>query len=280
MRDELDALCRFGAHVADRVLARSRRNEWPMCAAVIGRSRRSYNANALSPDSSVRVRCRRPERSGGVSRRACSITTVRALGRDRLGLLERRRERGRPVRWIEEDEIEPGAHQPRRRTCKVHADNSIALRDAAVREVLGNERGGARVVLHEGDVGRAAAQRLDADGAGAGEGVEDPRAVEPLPEHVEQRLAQAIRCRPQSRPGRRAKAASLECTGDDANSCDSQRRGRRLVASRLFVAALSVYPTPTSPNRCSQLARTNAVSAGASGPSSAATASRRASSIS
>ena len=108
------------------------------------------------------------------------ITTVVPLDAIGSAGVERRRERGRSVRRIQEHEIEPGRPSAAPPRVKVPADNSIALRDAAVLQVRLDQRDGAAIVLDERDVRRAAAERFDADGAGAGEAVEHPRAVEPL----------------------------------------------------------------------------------------------------
>ena len=64
------------------------------------------------------------------------------------------------------------------RAAKRRADDSIAVVDAAAREVGGDERAGARrSLLDERHVRRAAAERLDPDRAGPGVAVEHARAA-------------------------------------------------------------------------------------------------------
>jgi hypothetical protein len=54
------------------------------------------------------------------------------------------------------------------------------------------ERDRTRVMIHEHDVRRAAAQRFDADRAGTREGIEHRCAATLLSQDVEQRFAQAV----------------------------------------------------------------------------------------
>src|ERR1051326_867873 len=80
------------------------------------------------------------------------------------------------VRRIEKHPVEFGADEIAERPLKAVADNSIALGDAAVRDVGGNERLGAAIALDEGDVRGAAADGLEAERAGSGVSVEHARA--------------------------------------------------------------------------------------------------------
>ena len=79
-----------------------------------------------------------------------------------------------------------------------------------MREVLGDQRLRAPILLDEGHVAGAAAERLDADGAGARVRIDDPRAGDPRREDIEQRLAQLVGSRPQAVPVGRLQAAALQ----------------------------------------------------------------------
>src|SRR3954465_5444022 len=106
---------------------------------------------------------------------------------------------------IDDDQIEWLAGKPRGGVREAWADDSTVARTRRVDhgKVLLDQSDRARILLDEGDARRAAAQRLDADRAGAGIAVEHARAGDRRPDDVEQRLAQAIRCRPEAVPRRR-----------------------------------------------------------------------------
>src|SRR5437763_1966874 len=82
-------------------------------------------------------------------------------------------------------------------------------REPAAREVLLDERGGARIALDEGRGRGAAAQRLDAEGAGPRVAVEHARARDARRENVEERLAKLIGGWSQPGPRRRNQATAL-----------------------------------------------------------------------
>src|SRR4249920_2306397 len=74
----------------------------------------------------------------------------------------------------------------------VGGEDSVAGGDLERVEILTDEFGGGRVVFDEGYVGGAAAEGFDADGAGAGEDIEEARAYNPGAEDIEKRFAQAV----------------------------------------------------------------------------------------
>ena len=116
---------------------------------------------------------------------------------------------------------------------EIHSLDSIAVRHAAALQILTYERERTRVMINEHDVRRAAAQRLDADGAGSGKCVEHGRALTCLSQDVEQRLAQAIGGGPQARPGRRRQPAALQRARDDAQALTRRRSSRRAALADL-----------------------------------------------
>ena len=92
------------------------------------------------------------------------------------------------------------------------------------------------------------------------EAIEQAGALDSRRDDVEQRLPQPVGSGTQPFPIGSVKATAFERAGDDAHK--------------------NFYPTPTNPNLCSQLVRTNAVSVAAWRSSSrACTASRRAASM-
>jgi hypothetical protein len=122
------------------------------------------------------------------------------------------------VRRIEDDEVERrGIDEPARAAFDPVADDNIAARDAQALEIVRDERRRAAIAFHERDVRGAAAQRFDPDRAGAGVPVEHARAVHARRQHVEQRLAQLVRGRPQPFPRGRLQRAPLEPAGNHAH---------------------------------------------------------------
>src|SRR5439155_2611160 len=96
-------------------------------------------------------------------------------------------------------------------------DDNTEILDPAVGEILGDERVGPPIVVHEGGPRSAATDRLETPRAGAGVPVEDPCALSPRRENVEQRLAQLVGRRPKPVPRRSFQPAPLQRTGDDTH---------------------------------------------------------------
>ena len=123
------------------------------------------------------------------------------------------------VRRIKHHDVEGGAREIGERARDARANNSIALSDAAVREVVRDELLRAAIAVDERDVRRAAAQRFDADRARAGVAVEDARALDARREDVEQRLAQLVGRGPQAFPRRRFETTPFQRSSYHAHSC-------------------------------------------------------------
>ena len=129
------------------------------------------------------------------------------------GHFERRRHVLGSIGRVEKDDVEAiwrRGLEPRREPRKIHADNSIALFEAAVGQVGLDERRRAPVAVDKSHVPGAAAQRFDPHRSGPGKAIEHPRAGHVWPEHVEERFTQLVGRRPHARPvGRRQPAALL-----------------------------------------------------------------------
>ena len=121
------------------------------------------------------------------------------------------------VRRIEQHEIEQNVVEIGERPGKAPADNNIAVSDAAVRQIGGDERLRAAITLDERDVRGASADGLDAERAGTGVPVEHPGATDSRPDDIEQRLSQHVRRRSQALPCRRLQSTAFEGTCDDAH---------------------------------------------------------------
>src|SRR5262249_37624802 len=105
---------------------------------------------------------------------------------------------------------------------------------------------GVRAGLDGIDLARAAAERLEGEGARARAAVDDVEAVEPLSEPVEERLLHAIGERPRREPGRRGEPAPLERPTDD-----TKPRHPPTVAARESIPPAAAWPNAT--RRHSQL---------------------------
>lgn len=141
----------------------------------------------------------------------------RAGRRQAIGMFEGRVQQPAAVGRIEEHDVDWREGRLRCRACKVNADNSIAPGDAAVLEIRLDEPPGAPIVLDEGDVRRASAERFEPDGAGARISVHDARADDTIAEHVEQRLAKLVRRRTQTVPIGGFQTPALEGACDDSH---------------------------------------------------------------
>jgi len=75
------------------------------------------------------------------------------------------------------------------------------------------------VIFEEGYVGGAAAEGFDADGAGAGENVEEARARYGGAENVEERFAQAVAGGTESEAFQALQDTAAIFSGDDAHEC-------------------------------------------------------------
>src|SRR4029077_13647799 len=89
---------------------------------------------------------------------------------------------------------------------------------------------GDRVDLHQHHARRAARGGLEAERAAAGKEIEAGEPVKALPEPVEQRLAHAVRCRPQSRPFRHRDAPSAMLAANDPYAVFATGAARRRFA--------------------------------------------------
>src|SRR5262245_39529305 len=115
------------------------------------------------------------------------------------------------VWWIEQRDVEcqPRSAQLIRRAGHLCADDSIAVLDAAEREVLGDERLRAAIAFDERNERRAATQRFDSRRARAGVTVEHARARDARRENIEQRFTKLVGCRAQALPRRRLESMAL-----------------------------------------------------------------------
>ena len=99
------------------------------------------------------------------------------IGRDeRRSRGNRGRKVGRVVRRIQHGEIEYRRCGQQRRA-EATSDNNMAVRQAAELQIVIDQPQRPRVRLHKRDMRRAAAERLDPDGAGAGIPVEDANRI-------------------------------------------------------------------------------------------------------
>jgi hypothetical protein len=124
-----------------------------------------------------------------------------------------------------------------RRAAGVGREHGAALRFAAGGDVGAQGGQGGAVVLQERGVAGAARKRFQSHRAGAGEGVQHPRAVHGraaspgrVPQNVEQGLAHAVRRRAGFGAGRRDEPAAAVPAGDDARHGGGetlQRAGRQ-----------------------------------------------------
>jgi hypothetical protein len=112
-----------------------------------------------------------------------------ASGQHSCRCVEHRRHGHDVVRWIQQDQIERARAQTRHDGGGVAPVDSIALLHAAGREVLFDQRDRAAVLLNEGHVRGAAADRLDAHRARAGEAVQHARPVDSWCQDVEEGFA-------------------------------------------------------------------------------------------
>src|SRR4029077_17605294 len=97
-------------------------------------------------------------------------------------------------------------------------------------EVLDDQAEGDRVALQEDGAMRAAAQRLAADGARAGVGVQEARTVDARPQDVEERLAHPVGCRPGPKSPRRLQPAPPGFSARESQDRSTAReRGARII---------------------------------------------------
>src|SRR6476646_10329195 len=90
---------------------------------------------------------------------------------------------------VEQDDVKSGVFSERlKRAKRAGPNNSISGRNTAVRQVLGNERLRAAILLDERHVAGPSAEGLDAHGASARVRIDDPRPGDARREDVEQRL--------------------------------------------------------------------------------------------
>ena len=100
----------------------------------------------------------------------------------------------------------------------------------------------ARIAFDEGHVGGPAAERLDADRAGAGEAIEDASARQPWRQDIEQRLTQLVRRRAQAVPARCSQASPFIATGNDSHGSTTTAR-RSTTTTRTIISG---YPSCSS----------------------------------
>src|SRR5690349_6591719 len=140
---------------------------------------------------------------------------ARSVGEARCKPFEYRGQRILPEGRIEEHHIEPLARtrEVSKRLIVHHLDRARA--DQLARRSQGAER--RSIGLHHHHARRAARRRLEAQRTGAGEKIEATLAVEPLSQPIEERLAHAVGCRPQSGARGDADASPAVLAGDDAH---------------------------------------------------------------
>src|SRR5581483_9170211 len=92
-------------------------------------------------------------------------------------------------------------------------------------------------LFDKGDLGRAAAQRFDADGTRPGAQVQKAPVFDAIADDIEQRLSQAVRGRSDVKPIQRFQSAAFVFSGNDAHFYPTKRmRGsdQRKSASSAF----------------------------------------------
>src|SRR5437867_11943013 len=95
---------------------------------------------------------------------------------------------------VEEGDVETlrPAGQKLQRASHIPSDHLGRFGPPPYLDVLSDEADGALIVLQEDHPARAAAERLDADRAGPGVGVQEDALPNARPEDVEQRLAHPV----------------------------------------------------------------------------------------
>ena len=101
---------------------------------------------------------------------------------------------------------------------RVELENACASADAQRIEILLNKGGSGGMVFDEHNFAGAAAEGLDADGAGAGEEVEEAAAGDAFGQDVEKGLAEAVAGGAKGKALEALELAAAKCSGDDAHS--------------------------------------------------------------
>ncbi len=99
----------------------------------------------------------------------------------------------------------------------VELENPCATAYAKGIEILLNKAGSGRMVFDEYDFSGTAAQRFDADGASAGEDVEEAASGDASSEDIEECLAEAVAGGAKSKALKAFELAAAECSGDDTH---------------------------------------------------------------
>jgi len=105
----------------------------------------------------------------------------------------------------------------------IGGEDGVARSDLERVEILADEFCGGRVIFDEGNVGGAAAESFNADGAGAGEDVEKARADNAGAEDIEKRFAQAVAGGTKSEPLQALQDTAAIFAGDDAHRREDKR---------------------------------------------------------
>ena len=119
------------------------------------------------------------------------------------------------VRRVEQYQVEHRGDEAAKGGRQRGPPHRAAIGEAADRGVAADQCGRPRITIDEDDVGGAAAQRFQTDGAGAGAAVEHPRTLDSGTQDAEEGLPQAIGSRAQTVPARREQPASLARARDD-----------------------------------------------------------------
>ncbi len=130
---------------------------------------------------------------------------------------------GSSVRRIEENDVERNAGgrvfraEALQAPQRVELENACASTDAERIKILLNEGGSGRMVFDEHNFTGTATKRFDADGASAGEEVEEAAAGDASSQDVEKRLAEAVAGGAKGKALEALELAAAKCSGDDAH---------------------------------------------------------------
>jgi len=130
---------------------------------------------------------------------------------------------GSGIRGIKENDIECRAGGSMFRCEELQGASSVKLQDSCSAadaegiEVLLNESGSRRMIFDEDGFRCTAAQRLDANGAGTREDIKEAAGRNAFGDNVEERFAETIAGRAQSKTLKALELAAAKCPGNDAH---------------------------------------------------------------
>ena len=110
----------------------------------------------------------------------------------------------------------------------VGGEDGVAGGDFERVEILADEFCGGRVIFDKGNMGGAAAEGFDADGAGAGEDVKETRAYDAGAEDVEERFAKAVAGGTEREPLQALQDTAAIFAGNDAHEEGKNKRWKNI----------------------------------------------------